>query len=157
MGYPKVRQIRFGRSSDPAVTLQLRVLPHFRCRLGGSTRRKSMYPDSLGTAYRPFGRSRFSGSAVRALMGATPACSMGWRRATVSRHRRCGRTTLRMGWLRQYAPPPFCRQRFVDDKCCELQNLRLRAMRKPPSDCQFCNAMHHRPGEQGKVKRAAGR
>jgi hypothetical protein len=69
-----------------------------------------------------------------------------------------GRTQpLSMGWLRQYAPPPFCRQRFVDDKCCKLQNLHLRAMRKPPSDCQFCNAMHHRPGEQGEVKWAAGR
>jgi hypothetical protein len=26
------------------------VLPHFRCRLGGSTRRKSLYPSSLGTS-----------------------------------------------------------------------------------------------------------
>jgi hypothetical protein len=69
------------------------VLPHFRCRLGGSTRRKSLYPSSLGTVYSPFGRSRFSGSAVRGLMDATPVCSTGWRCATVSRlHRKCGRT-----------------------------------------------------------------
>jgi hypothetical protein len=68
-------------------------LPHFRCRLGGSTRRKSLYPSSLGTVYRPFCRSRLSGSAVRALMDATPVCSTGWRCATVSRlHRKCGRT-----------------------------------------------------------------
>jgi hypothetical protein len=71
------------------------ILPHFRCRLGGSTRRKSLYPSSLGTVYRPFGRSRVSGSAVRGLMDATPVCSMGWHCATVSRlHRKCGRTNL---------------------------------------------------------------
>jgi hypothetical protein len=68
-------------------------LPHFRCRLGGSTRGKSLYPRSLGTDYRPFGRFRFSGPAVRGLMDATPVCSTGWRCATVSRlHRKCGRT-----------------------------------------------------------------
>src|SRR5258708_3219337 len=75
------------------VTALKKVLPHFRCRLGGSTRRKSLYPTSLATVYRPFGRSRFSGSAVQGLMDATPVCSTGWRCATVSRlHRKCGRT-----------------------------------------------------------------
>jgi hypothetical protein len=84
--------IRF-KYMELARVYELRVLPHFRCRLGGSTRRKSLYPSSLGTVYRPFGRSRFSGSAVRGFLDATPVCSMGWRCATVSRlHRKCGRT-----------------------------------------------------------------
>jgi hypothetical protein len=70
-------------------------LHHFRCRLGGSTQRKSLYPSSLGTVYRPFGRIRFSDSAVRGLVDATPVRSSGWRCATVSRlHRKGGRTDL---------------------------------------------------------------
>jgi hypothetical protein len=71
------------------------VLPHFRCRLGGSTRRKSLYPSSLGTIYSAIWPIPFSGSAVRGLMDATPVCSTGWRCARGSRlHRKCGRTLL---------------------------------------------------------------
>jgi hypothetical protein len=56
------------RKEDSVIFVLRSDLPHFRCRLGGSTRRKSLYPSSLGTVYRSFGRSRFSGSAVRGLM-----------------------------------------------------------------------------------------
>jgi hypothetical protein len=83
------------RKEDSVIFVLISDLSHFRCRLGGSTRRKSLYPRSLGTVYRPFGRSRFSLSAVRGLMDATPVCSTGWRCATVSRlHRKCGRSDL---------------------------------------------------------------
>src|ERR1700677_1359250 len=71
------------------------VLPHFRCRLGASTRRKSLYPSSLGTVYRPFGRSRFPAQQVRGLMDATPRMPNGLALRNGSRlHRKCGRTDL---------------------------------------------------------------